>query len=33
MGMCKIDKQMEKNDPRCWYKTALLEKWLFEILN
>ncbi len=33
MGMHKTNEQMGKVDPRCWYKIAILEEWLFEILN
>jgi hypothetical protein len=33
MGMHKIDEQMGKVDPRCRYKIAIFEKWLFKILN
>jgi hypothetical protein len=33
MGMPKTEEQMGKFDPKCQYKTTILEKWLFEILN
>jgi hypothetical protein len=33
MGMRKTYEQIGKTSPRCHYKTATLEKWLFEILN
>jgi hypothetical protein len=33
MGVHKTNEQMGKIDPRCWYKTTIPKKWLFEIQN